>query len=128
MDGTSGPLAGIRFLVIEDEIMQAMLLGEMLTEMGGIVSETAYAFDQARSAIYKDAFDCAVLDINLSGTLSFPIAETLKVRGIPFVFCTAFSQGVDVFPSASEIATVDKPVQPEELLEAVLEALERRKS
>lgn len=45
------PLVGIRFLIIEDEIVQALLLGEMLSDMGGIVSDTVYGYEQARNEI-----------------------------------------------------------------------------
>ena len=126
MEQEEAPLAGIRFLIIEDEIVQALLLGEMLSDMGGIVSDTVYGYEQARNAVHQDAFDCAVLDVNLSGTLSFSIAEMLKNRGIPFVFCTAFADGVDAYPDAIRTSWVDKPVQSEELREAILSALRAR--
>ena len=90
------PLTGYRFLVVEDEILQAERVGEMLSEMGGTVAKMAYGFDQARIAIADTAFDCAILDINLSGTLSFRLAETLKRQNIPFIFCTAYAQAADV--------------------------------
>jgi DNA-binding NtrC family response regulator len=121
---TGHPLGGIRFLIIEDEVLQALLLGEMLTDMGGIVSDTAFSYDQARNAVYQSTFDCAVLDVNLSGTLSFPLAKMLRMRTIPFVFCTAFSDGVDACPDTAEALCVDKPVQPGALRDAVLSALE----
>ena len=124
---TAGLLTGVRFLIIEDEIAQALLLREMLSNMGGIVLDTAFGYDQARNAVHRDAFDCVILDINLNGTLSFPIAETLKGRGIPFVLCTAYADGVDAYPDASNISWVDKPVQSEELREAVLSALKAGK-
>jgi DNA-binding NtrC family response regulator len=121
---TSHPLSGIRFLIIEDEMMQALLLGDMLTDMGGIVSDTVFGYDEARGAVYKSAVDCVVLDINLSGQLSFPIAEMLKARGTPFVFCTGYTDAVDAYPEASAISCVEKPVRAEDLRDAVLSALE----
>jgi DNA-binding NtrC family response regulator len=119
------PLDGVRFLIVEDEIVQAMLLGEMLTEMGGIVSETAYGYEQARKAVNSEEFDCAVLDINLSGTLSFPIADALKQRGVPFLFCTAFTAGMGAYPYASDVLQIEKPVRSDDLRAAVLCALEQ---
>ena len=118
------PLDGVRFLIIEDEIIQAMLLSEMLTEMGGIVSETAHGYEQASKAVYNETYDCALLDINLGGTLTFPIADALKKRGVPFLFCTAFTAGVDAYPYASDILQIEKPVRFEELRDAVLAALD----
>jgi DNA-binding NtrC family response regulator len=117
------PLTGIRFLVIEDELTQALLLQEMLEDMGGTVTDTAFGYEQARIVLHKDDFDCALLDVNLNGTLSFPIAEALGERGIPFVFCTGFVDGIGAYPKASRISVIDKPIQSEQLKEAVLSAL-----
>lgn len=119
------PFEGVRFLIVEDEIVQAMLLGEMLTDMGGIVSATAYGYEQARKAVDHEEIDCAVLDINLSGTLSFPLADALKKRGVPFLFCTAFSAGVKAYPNASDVMRIEKPVRSDDLRAAVLCALEQ---
>lgn len=117
-------LAGYRFLVIEDEMVQALRTGEMLAEMGGTVSTIAYGFEQARQALHSEPFDCAILDINLGGTLTFPIAETLRAQGTPFVFCTAYGAALDVFAGASATPCVNKPFKPDDLRDAVLMALE----
>lgn len=118
------PFTGIRFLIIENELMQAALLEVMLSEMGGDVMGVAFDYEQASRAIKYDFFDCAVLDVNLNGTLSFPLADILKTRNIPFVFCTAFDEGIGAYPHASEISWIDKPVQAEELRSCVRSALD----
>jgi DNA-binding NtrC family response regulator len=123
MTQLSCPLTGLRFLIIEDEMSQALLLAEILNDMGGSISEMAFGIEQARELVRKDSFDCALLDVNLNGTLSFPIAETMRMRGTPFVFCTGYAAGMDVYPEATRIPVVDKPVQTEELCDAVLTAL-----
>jgi CheY-like chemotaxis protein len=122
----SQPLADYRFLIVEDEILQAQRVGEMITEMGGTVAKIAYGFEQARAAIAETAFDCAILDINLGGTLSFRLAETLKRQQIPVVFCTAYAEAVDVYPDAAHTPRVDKPVRPTDLRDALLSVLKRR--
>lgn len=122
------PLAGYRFLVVEDEMLQAWRIGEMVVEMGGAVAEIAYGFEQARDVIGNMAFDGVILDINLNGTLSFRLIDTLKRDKIPFVFCTAYTDAVDVYPGAADAPRVSKPVRPEELRDALLEVLEGRKS
>lgn len=120
-------LSGVRFLIIEDEMVQAMRLSEMLSEMGGAISHIAFSYNQAREVAHQPIFDCAVLDVNLGGTLSFPIADTLKLRGIPFVFCTAFADGMDAYADVSTTSWVDKPVHPRALEEMVLLALKAAK-
>jgi CheY-like chemotaxis protein len=87
MTQLSCPLTGLRFLIIEDEMSQALLLAELLKDMGGSVSEMAFGIEQAREVVRKDSFDCALLDVNLNGTLSFPIAETMRMQGTPL--CSA---------------------------------------
>jgi CheY-like chemotaxis protein len=125
-NSSTPPLQGYSFLVVEDEILQAQRVGEMLTEMGGTVAKMVYGFDQARLAIADTEFDCAILDINLNGTLSFRLAETLKRQNIPFIFCTAYAEAADVYSDALGTPRVDKPVRPTDLRDAVLLVLNQR--
>ncbi|RWX78705.1 response regulator [Neorhizobium lilium] len=86
----------LRILVVEDEMTIAMLVEDMLTELGHQVIDLAmrlpYAAELARTA----AFDLAILDINLDGRKSFPVADILKERGIPFIFATGYgAAGLD---------------------------------
>jgi CheY-like chemotaxis protein len=120
---TSQPLTGYRFLIAEDEILQAQRVGDMVADMGGTVAKIVYSFEQARAAISDTAFDCAILDINLSGTLSFRLAESLKRQRIPFIFCTAYAEAADVYPDAPTTPRVDKPVRPTDLRDALLTVL-----
>jgi DNA-binding response OmpR family regulator len=120
----SGSLSGFRFLIVEDEVLQAACLADMLVALGGTVSETAYGYDQARRSVDEVVFDCAILDINLGGVLSFPIIDRLCERSIPFVICTAYGAATDVHPGAWAAPRLDKPLQLPELREAVLEALD----
>jgi CheY-like chemotaxis protein len=64
-----------------------------------------------------------LLDVNLSGTLSFPIVDTLLERGIPFVLCTAYADAIEVYPRIRGVPRVSKPVDPAALSEAILSVL-----
>ena len=119
-------LAGFRFLIVEDEMIQAQRLGMLITEMGGSVANISYGFEQARQAIDDTTFDCAILDINLSGTLSFRLAEALDRKHIPFIYCTAYADAIEVYPGASSTPRVDKPVRPSHMRDALLAALKDR--
>jgi DNA-binding response OmpR family regulator len=77
------PLAGYKFLVIEDEMLQAWRVGDMLSMLGGTVGKIAFSYDQGMSALDDARWDCAVLDINLRGEPVFPIVAMLKQRGVP---------------------------------------------
>ena len=84
-----------RALVVEDEIMVAMYVEDLLTELGIEVSAIATNLDQALTLARGGGFDFAVLDVNLAGQLSFPVADLLRERGIPFLFASGYgSKGV----------------------------------
>jgi CheY-like chemotaxis protein len=118
-----GPLCGYRFLIIEDEVMQAWQLSGMVADMGGAVAMIAYSFAQARDALENAAFDCAIVDLNLAGIYAYNIAETLRRRSIPFIFCSAYADGANVFAGMSDVPRLGKPVNPEDLCGALLRAL-----
>jgi CheY-like chemotaxis protein len=115
-----GPLSGYRFLIIEDEIMQAWQLSATLVDLGGTVTRIAYGHEQARDALEQTTFDCAIVDLNLAGTYAYQIAEALEKRGVPFVLCTAYADAMDVFRGLSEVPRLAKPVDRTDLLNAIL--------
>src|SRR4028118_330858 len=80
-----------RALIVEDEIMVAMYVEDLLTELGFEVAGLATSLDQALPLAKAGEFDFAVLDINLAGQVSFPVADALRERGIPFLFASGYS-------------------------------------
>jgi CheY-like chemotaxis protein len=117
------PLAGFRFLIVEDEIMQAWQVSAMVSDLGGSVEKVAYHFDQAKAALGQGQFDCAILDFNLDGLYAYPIVEALAQRGIPCIFCTAYAESEAIFLGIAHIPRVKKPVDPGELCAAALSVL-----
>jgi CheY-like chemotaxis protein len=88
-------LDGRRVLVIEDEYMVAMLIEDMLRDLGCEVAGAASRFDDALDKARSLPLDVAVLDINLAGRPTFEIAQALRKRGVPFVFASGYgSAGV----------------------------------
>jgi CheY-like chemotaxis protein len=85
---------GKRILVVEDEIMLAMMMEDVLADLGCTTVQTAGTCSQALDLMDHHTFDAAMLDINLGGTTSKPVAEALAEKSIPFVFCTGNSQSV----------------------------------
>jgi CheY-like chemotaxis protein len=95
-DQTGGDaLEGLRVLVVEDETLVAMLLEDMLADHGCVVAATASRIGQALEHIADEALDlqAAILDVNLAGQPSFPLAEALAAKGVPFVFATGYGAG-----------------------------------
>jgi CheY-like chemotaxis protein len=84
------PAAGLRVLVVEDEIIVALLLEEMLMELGHTVVGPVARLDIAVEMAQGEAFDVAILDVNLEGKEAFPVADAIGARGIPYVFATGY--------------------------------------
>src|ERR1700692_3817867 len=84
--------AGRRILVVEDEMIVAWLLEDMLADLGCAVVGPAVSINQALAMIDAEAIDAAVLDVNLNGQVSYPIADALAARGVPFVFSTGYAK------------------------------------
>jgi CheY-like chemotaxis protein len=83
-------LAGLRVLVVEDEMMVSMLIEDMLTDLGCTVVGPASRLDEAIELAKASELDCAVLDVNLGGQPIFPLADLLRERGRPFAFATGY--------------------------------------
>lgn len=83
-------LTGTRVLVVEDEALISMLVEEYLEDLGCEVVATAARLNEALEKARLLTFDVALLDVNLAGQVSYPVADTLRSRGIPFVFATGY--------------------------------------
>ncbi|MEW6450945.1 MAG: response regulator [Pseudomonadota bacterium] len=81
-----------RILVIEDEMLIAMLLEDMLADLGHEVVGVVPRVNEALTAISRDDFDLAILDLNLNGQSAYPVADALIDRGIPFALSTGFGE------------------------------------
>jgi CheY-like chemotaxis protein len=118
--GESPP--GKRILVVEDELMIRMLLEDMLGELGYTIAAEAARLDEALAAARNIEFDVAILDVNLNGQTTAPVAEALAARGTPFVFATGY--GEHGLPEAyRDRPTLKKPFQMDGLNRALQSAL-----
>ena len=84
-------LAGRRVLVIEDEMLILMMIEDMLADLGCESVAVASKIGPAISLIEGQEFDTAMLDLNLNGIESYPIADALTVRDVPYFFSTGAS-------------------------------------
>jgi|SRR5579872_535745 len=111
-------LRGQRVLVVEDEVIVAWNLEDMLVELGCVVVGPASRLGVALTMIDTQAIDMALLDVNLDGRPSYPLADALAARGVPF----AFSTGYDKPGLADEYRTIpvlQKPFRRSELGEVL---------
>lgn len=84
---------GLRVLLVEDEIVIAILLEDMLAELGHTVIGPVARIDKAVEMAQGETLDLAILDVNLDGKEIYPVAEVLDARGIPFLFSTGYGNG-----------------------------------
>ena len=80
----------LRALLVEDEPLIALMIEDMLEDIGVEVARWAATLSDALAAAEEADIDVALLDINLKGEQSFPAAETLRKRGKPFLFVTGY--------------------------------------
>lgn len=87
--GASLP-AGTRVLIVEDQPFVAFAATDMIEVLGGIVTEVAASVEEGLQACARRDFDVALLDIDLDGRSSAPIAAALASAGKPFLLTTGF--------------------------------------
>jgi len=115
-------IAGLRILVAEDEMLVAMMLEDMLDDLGCTVVGPANRVPQALDLARQETFDGAVLDVNLAGQEIYPVAEALADRDIPFVFVTGYGSAGLRDPFCN-VATLQKPFQPQDLEQVIRSAI-----
>jgi CheY-like chemotaxis protein len=107
-------LSGRRILVVEDEMLILMMIEAMLAELGCESVTTAATINQAVALVDEEVFDAAMLDVNLSGSNSYPVADALVARGVPFFFSTG-NNGLHIMDRYSGTAVLRKPFLHEDL-------------
>jgi CheY-like chemotaxis protein len=83
-------VGSVSVFIVEDEPSLMFVLEESLKSLGHAVGEKAEYLPEALQRAQSEDFDVAMLDVNLHGQDSFPVADVLVERGIPFVFTTGF--------------------------------------
>lgn len=84
-------LSGLSILLVEDEFLIALDAEEMLRELGAATVTVVSTFEDAEKAIGDSTFDLALLDVNLNGRKSFPLADLLAKKNTPVVFGTGYN-------------------------------------
>src|ERR1051325_10372123 len=108
-------LQGKAILLVEDEFLLALQLEELVQSRGGIVRGAYRRLEDAMQAAQREDFDFAILDINLSGTMVYPLADHLLARGIPFLFLTGYSLS-NLPERFHPVTRLGKPCDPEQFI------------
>ena len=118
-------LSGLKALVVEDEGAVALLIEDMLRELGCEIAASAADLGKASELASTAPLDFALLDLNLDGQSALPVARILRARRIPFVFSTGYGAG---WPTGEFMAypTLAKPFVLADLQEKISLALAMR--
>lgn len=107
---------GRRILVAEDELLLALDLCDMLQVVGCDVVGPARTLAKAIALAQDSAtLDLAILDLNLAGDMSLPLAADLMNRGVPVILTTGY-EARDLPSDLPAIAICVKPLSRPALL------------
>ena len=121
----AGPDQRPRVLVVEDEATIAMLIKDMLEEFGYAVAAVAGQLHTALQAVESSRFDVALVDVNIAGETSYPVADQLTARGIPFAFVTGY--GVSGLADGYDgVPVLQKPFRAHDLIDLLVSLLNWR--
>lgn len=95
---------------------------DMLADHGCTSVSAAANADQALSLIAAQAFDAAIVDLNLDGTKSYRVADALVARGVPFLFSTGYS-GESLDDRYRDRPVLGKPYREAQLVETLTRLL-----
>ncbi|WP_428407186.1 HWE histidine kinase domain-containing protein [Hyphococcus sp.] len=117
------PQTPVSILIVEDEALTALDLEMRLRAAGFAIAGAVGSLDRAREVMADTLPDLAVLDGNLNGERSYPLAEELLAAGVPVVFCTGYERMEDQPESLSACPVIVKPVSDEALMAAIRSSL-----
>jgi CheY-like chemotaxis protein len=120
-----GGLRGVRVLLVEDEALLSMLIEESIEKLGCDIVGVAACLEEALIKARSLMLDVAILDVNLDGQLSYPVAEILRSRSIPFIFVTGY-EAKSLQGQWQDCFCLQKPLRGPALADALNAALRNK--
>lgn len=115
-------LAGRRVMVVEDELLIAMLIEDTLMDEGCAIVGPYTNLAAAMAAATTATVDLALLDVNLRGEKVYPVGDLLEARGIPFLLLSGY--GPDAVPAnRSHWKAISKPFEIGELITRLIDTI-----
>jgi DNA-binding response OmpR family regulator len=110
-------LQRLRVLVVEDEFLIAMAIEQCLQDQGCEVVGPAPSVEAALDLIDRERPHAALLDVNLDGRLSTPVAERLSALGTPYLLVTGYADLAQADPVLRHAERMAKPFMPAQLIQ-----------
>lgn len=102
-------------LIVEDEPMIQMLIEDICSMAGVPIAATVDNVKDALLAIEEGNFKAVILDVNLHGETSEPVAEALQGKNFPVLVSTG-SYSSELPQVYQAFTMVQKPFSPGELV------------
>jgi DNA-binding response OmpR family regulator len=112
-------MAQHKILVVEDDALIAMELGERLGDLGYDVMGPAHTIAEAEHLLSQAKPDAALLDANLAGVSSVSLGVSLNSMGVPVAFCTGYDRIKDLPAQLAGAPLLTKPVGDDDLVNAL---------
>ena len=114
-------LTGHRILIVEDNFVMALDLSLMVEDLGGAVVGPVGRLDEGMSLARSNELDGAILDVNLDGSNTFPLADGLLAANVPVIFATGYDMKMlpDRFAQTPKLG---KPFNARSVEKAIREA------
>jgi DNA-binding response OmpR family regulator len=117
--GSRDQIAAKRILIVEDEVMIALHIAQILRAEGHVVVGPCVRHSQAEEAVNGEQIDGALLDFNLgNGKNTADIARVLQDRGVPYAFLTASSSD-EITSCGVSADIIAKPLTSDSVLQVV---------
>ena len=112
-DSTSAKV--IRILVLEDDFVVGQGVKKSLTKFGITNIDLVSSIENALSLLDTNYYDFAILDVNIRGKLSIPVADKTNEKEIPFIFVTGYGKSLDSLADKNSLGIITKPITDENL-------------
>ena len=113
-----------RVLIVEDNMLLALEMENVLESLGFTQIDTAPRVKQAFKLLSQEDYILGILDVNLKEENSFVIAEQLFDRQIPFLFATGYDSNFVIPEHLSHVNMLKKPIDKEKLSTMIQQILE----
>ena len=114
----------MRVMVVEDELLIAMLIEDTLLDQGSIIVGPFTTVPEALQAAQDLPIDVAVLDVNLRGEKVYPVADALQARGVPFLLLSGYGDDA-IPPNRPDWQACSKPFETGDLIARLAEQVRR---